>query len=68
VIFESRHSSRQGTKAKQIGIIYDRLVKVHGDKENADTIKTKWIGAYPMPHNCVIVFGAGICYIFTFLL
>jgi hypothetical protein len=39
VIFESCLSSRPGTKAKQKGRIYDRLLKVHGDKENADIIK-----------------------------
>jgi hypothetical protein len=39
VIFESCLSSRQRTKAKQKGKIDDRLLKVHGDKENADIIK-----------------------------
>jgi hypothetical protein len=39
VIFESCLSSRQGTKAKQKGRIYEGLLKVHGDKENADIIK-----------------------------
>jgi hypothetical protein len=32
-------SDIQGTKAKQKGRIYDRLLNVHGDKENADIIK-----------------------------
>jgi hypothetical protein len=32
-------SSRQGTKTKQKGRIYDRFLKVHGDKEDADIIK-----------------------------
>jgi hypothetical protein len=39
VIFESCLSSRQGTKAKQKGRIYEGLLNVHGDKENADIIK-----------------------------
>jgi hypothetical protein len=40
VIFEfCLGSSRQGTKAKEKGRIYDRLLKVHGDKKNADIIK-----------------------------
>jgi hypothetical protein len=39
VIFESCLSSRQGTKAKQKGRIYEGPLKVHGDKENADIIK-----------------------------
>jgi hypothetical protein len=51
VIFKSCLSSRQGTKAKQKRRIYELLLKVHGDKENADIIKkTKLLGAYPMPH------------------
>jgi hypothetical protein len=32
-------SSRQGTKTKQKVRIYDRFLKVHGDKEDADIIK-----------------------------
>jgi hypothetical protein len=39
VILKFCLSSRQGTKAKQKGRIYDRLLKVHRDKENADIIK-----------------------------
>jgi hypothetical protein len=39
VIFESGLSSRQGTKAKQKGIIYEGLLKVPGDKENPDIMK-----------------------------
>jgi hypothetical protein len=40
VIFESCLSSRQGTKAKKKRRIYEGLLKVYGDKENADIIKT----------------------------
>jgi hypothetical protein len=32
-------SIRQGTNTKQKGRIYDRFLKVHGDKEDADIIK-----------------------------
>jgi hypothetical protein len=39
VIFESCLSSRQGTKAKQKVRIYEILLKVHVEKENADIIK-----------------------------
>jgi hypothetical protein len=38
VIFESFLNSRQGTKAKQKGRIYEGLLNVNGDKENADII------------------------------
>jgi hypothetical protein len=41
--------ARDKNKAK--GRIYDRFLKVHGDKEDADIIKKpKLIGAYPVPH------------------
>jgi hypothetical protein len=39
VIFELCLSSRQGTKTKQKGRIYDRLLKGHGDKEDSYIIK-----------------------------
>jgi hypothetical protein len=39
VIFKFCLSSRQETKAKQKGIISDRLLKLNGDKEDADIIK-----------------------------
>jgi hypothetical protein len=39
VILKFCLSSRQGTKAKQKERVYDRLLKVHRDKENADIIK-----------------------------
>jgi hypothetical protein len=39
VIFKLCLSSRQGTKTKKKGRIYDRILKVHGDKEDADIIK-----------------------------
>jgi hypothetical protein len=39
VIFQFCPSSRQETKTKQKEIIYDGLFNVHGDKEDADTIK-----------------------------
>jgi hypothetical protein len=41
VILESCLSSRQGTNAKQKGRIYEGLLKVHEDKENADIIKNQ---------------------------
>jgi hypothetical protein len=39
VIFKSCLSRRQGTKTKHKGRIYDGLLNVHGDKEDADIIK-----------------------------
>jgi hypothetical protein len=44
--------ARNKNKAK--GRIYDRLFKVHGDKEETDIIKTKLIVAYPVPLNSII--------------
>jgi hypothetical protein len=55
VIFESCLSSRQGTKAKQKGRIYDSLLKVHGDKVNADIIKNYVDSCIPhAPLNLII--------------
>jgi hypothetical protein len=55
VIFESCLSSRQRTKAKQKGKIDDRLLKVHGDKENAAIIKNLVDGCIPhAPLNLII--------------
>jgi hypothetical protein len=49
-------SSRQGTKTKQKGRIYDRFLKVHGDNEDADIFKKGVDRCIPCaPLNSIII-------------